>query len=93
MALKSNIKSKKFYADAEDMQEGWGEYLRYIDTLKDKKQDNARFCLNDFCWTLYGDGHCSNVWEGFKQYANRAGYNCRTYESWTELFNGWIKTQ
>lgn len=91
--MKSNIKSKKWYAHGEKMQKGWGEYLRYIDTLKDKKQNNDRFCLNDFCWTLYGDGNCSSIWEGFKQYASGAGYNRLTYKSWRRIYETWIKTQ
>ena len=90
---KTNIKSKAFYAYGERMQEGWGGYLRYIDTLKDKKQSNDRFYINDFCWTLYGDGNCSTVWEGFKKYAESNGYDRRTYKSWRNIYDSWIKIQ
>ena len=84
--MKTNIKSKKFYAEAEDMQEGWGDYLRFIDELKDKRQNNGIFSLNQFCWTLYGDGHCSQTWLDFHAYALKSKILRRSYKNWTILF-------
>jgi hypothetical protein len=88
----SNIKTKRFYKEAEDMQDGWGKYLRYIDTLKDKAQNNDRMVLNDFCWTLYGDGHCSATWGDFKEYAQKTGLYRHRYNKWLEIFDTWCVT-
>lgn len=84
--MKTNIKSKKFYADGEKMQEGWGKYLRYIDELKDKKQNNSVMSIADFCWTLYGDGHCSQTWESFKKDCEKSKILRRSYSNWEIIF-------
>lgn len=91
--MKSNIKPKKFYADAEDMQEGWGKTLRDIDELKDKKSHNGHFSLNQFCYTLYLDGHAASTWTGFYKYAKRYfGRNFR-WRTWSNLFWNWNEKQ
>lgn len=87
--FKSNIKTKKFYAEAEEMSPGWGRYLKLIDKLKndvDKKRD---ITLDNACWILYGEGHCSYVWEEFKKYciSKRWGKRKMPWEDWKGIFN------
>jgi hypothetical protein len=89
--IKSNIKTKKFYAEAEDMQVGWGDYLRSIDVLKDKKQSDSIFTLDDYCWTLYGDMYTSHWYEGFKKHIESTSKkHNRKYSQWTKAFKVWI---
>lgn len=89
--IKSNIKTKKFYAEAEDMQVGWGDYLRSIDVLKDKKQSDSIFTLDDYCWTLYGDMYTSHWCEGFKKHIESTSKkHNRKYSQWTNAFKVWI---
>ncbi len=88
---KSHIKPKSFYKEAEDMQKGWGGYLKKIDKLKDKKQNNSLFTLSEFCWTLYGYGHCSSSWHKFEQFAKKSGKSKLRYNDWNNLFKKWNK--
>jgi hypothetical protein len=75
MKKTTNIKSKKFYDEAENMQSGWGKYLKSIDILKDKVDNHVDITLNDFCWTLYGNGESYSTWESFKEYCiNQLNY-------------------
>ena len=87
----THIQSKKFYKDANSMQKGWGDYLLWIDRLKDKKQYNGMFTTRQFCWTLYGDGHCSQVWLSFQQEFLKKGIKVLRYKKWEQLFNDWNK--
>jgi hypothetical protein len=92
----SYIKDVSFYADAEDMQEGWGETLRNIDVLKDKIQYNQDVTLDEFCYSLYGDGYCSHCTKAFKLYIKREmNYDDRqlVYTGWNGIFKNWVNTE
>lgn len=93
--MKSNIKSKSYYDEAEGLSEGWGKTLRWIDGLKDKKNNNEEFTLKEFCYTLHGDRWCSHCWEAFKLYCEKDlkyGRKKLIYYCWTGLFDKWVKT-
>ena len=83
-------KSDAFYQEAEDMSEGWGEYLKQIDKLKDKKWNNQSFTRSEFCWTLYGAGYCSTTWRAFEKYAKANVRFKLKYTSWWRIFEEWI---
>ena len=93
--FKSNVKSKKWYAEANMMSAGWGNYLKSIDELKDAVAKKVDITLNDACWVLYGEGHCSWTWEKFKKYCiSKRWKNKRMpWEAWNGLFSDWIKQQ
>ena len=96
MNKKSYIKDDAFYVEADDMQEGWGNTLRHIDELKDKIQYNKEITLNDFCYSLYGDGYCSHCWQAFILYCERdVKYADKqlVYDCWKGLFDKWVKTE
>lgn len=96
MIKKSYIKDKSYYKDAENMQKGWGHTLRFIDTLKDKIQYKKAISLNDFCYSLYGDGYCSHCWQAFRLYCNTPlRYNRKKliYDGWKGIFDVWVKTE
>ena len=88
----SNIKSKGFYTEAENMSPGWGEYMKAIDVLKNAANKHKDITLNDACWILYSKGHCSSVWVDFQEYCNKKRWGKRTmpWEAWQGLFNGFI---
>lgn len=92
---KSNIKSKKWYAKANSMSDGWGNYLKSIDQLKDAVQYNEEISLDDYCWILYGEGNCSHTWEAFKKYCIQILPENRRmlYVCWTGLFKKWCDTE
>lgn len=89
----SNIKSKKFYAEAENMESGWGKYLKSIDVLKDQVQQHKDITLKDACWVLYAEGHCYSVWEDFEKYCvkNRWKKKLMPWEAWHGIFEDWVK--
>lgn len=89
----SNVKSKKFYAEADEMQQGWGKYLKSIDILKDSVDDKKDITLNDACWILYGEGHCSGTWESFKVECIRKGWKNKKmpWDAWKGIFDVWNK--
>lgn len=91
---KSNIKSKKFYREAERMEIGWGQYLESIDKLKDKVDFGIEITLKEMCWTLYGDGYPSSIWEKFKKYCEIKKLKNRRmlYHCWKGLFTNWYST-
>jgi hypothetical protein len=90
----SNIQSKEFYKEAEDMQKGWGKYLKAIDKLKDKVEFHKNLTLAEACWVLYGEGHCSATWREFKTHCRSLGLSRKRmiWEGWQGLFDAWIKT-
>lgn len=92
--MKSNIKSKKYYAEGENLSEGWGHYMKSIDILKDKVQNQEDITLKDVCWILYGEGWCSSYWKGFETYCISKKYKNRKmmWECWKGLFDKWYKT-
>lgn len=87
--FKSNVQSKAFYKEAEDMQDGWGRYLKSIDMLKDRVELHQNIRLNEACWILYGEGYCSFVWENFKKYCIKMKWNRKSmpWEAWKGLFD------
>jgi hypothetical protein len=92
MSKKTFIKDEAYYAEAEDMQEGWGETLRYIDTLKDNIQNNVEINLSDYLYSLYGNGYCSHCWKHFERYVKvELNYSdkCMLYQCWEGLFKPW----
>lgn len=94
MKKKSNIESKAFYAEADDMQEGWGKYLRSIDVLKDKVQFNKEITLKEYCWTLYGDYYTSHCWGAFQKYGEKILKLTKKkmiYDAWSGIFSKWHK--
>lgn len=92
--MKSNIQSEEFYQEAEDMQTGWGEYLRSIDELKDKVANKDDISLPDACWILYGDGHCSWTLGKFKEYCTSKKWEIKTmpWDAWNGIFKEFVKT-
>ena len=86
--FKSAIKSKKFYQEAENMQKGWGNYLKSIDKLKDAVNNKKNIGLNDACWVLYGEGYCSSVWEEFEKFCIKNGWRRKKmpWEAWDGIF-------
>ena len=89
----SNIKSKRFYAEADEMSAGWGHYLKTIDKLKDAVQLGKDITLNEACWILYGEGHCSDTWEKFRAYCIKRWKQKRMpWEAWNGIFNKWYET-
>ena len=89
--MKNNIKSKEFYKEADSMKDGWGSYLLTIDKLKDKVENQKDICLNDACWILYGEGHCSSTWQKFQEYCCKTNLKTRkmTWKNWKVLFDEW----
>lgn len=95
MKVKSNIKSKKFYAEANDLSEGWGDSLLWIDKLKDKIQFHKEIALNEFCWSLFGDGYTSHCWEAFQKYCKtplKISNKKMLYDAWRGIFDKWVNT-
>jgi len=93
MNKKSNVKNKEFYQEAEEMQDGWGKYLKSIDVLKDKIKNKKDITLRDFVYTLYGEGHCNDCREDFELYCKRKLKYVRkrmVYECWWGLFDKWF---
>ena len=89
----SNIKSKKFYQEAEDMQDGWGKYLKKIDILKDKVDNKKDISLNEACWVLYGEGYVSSSWESFEKYCTKKKWHKKLmpWEAWEGLYQNAFK--
>lgn len=89
--MKTNIKSKSFYKEAENMQVGWGKYLKCIDELENKVDNHIEINLKEACWILYGEGHCSAIWEKFNDYceSRKLGRKKMIWECWNELFQQW----
>lgn len=87
----TNIQSKAFYKEAEDMQKGWGKRLRHIDELKDKVKDMRSIGLNDACYILYGEGY---DWAGFDKWAIKNEFSRKrmVWEGWKELFSRYVKS-
>lgn len=90
---KSNIQPKSFYKEAEGMTKGWGSYLRSIDELKDKVDKDIPLTLNEYCWTLYGEGYCSAQWEAFYSYSVKLKLKRKKMlrPCWEGLFREWDK--
>ena len=91
----SNVKSKRFYAEADAMSPGWGKYLKCIDKLKDAVAKKVDISLDDACWVLYGEGHCSWTWGEFRKYAIKKKWKNKRmpWEAWNGLFADWINQQ
>lgn len=89
--MKSNIKSKEFYDEAESIEKGWGSYLRRIDELKDKVHNKLDISLKDSCWILYAEGYCSSIWESFFSFCENQRWSNRElpWEAWKGLFDEW----
>lgn len=92
--MKTNIKSKKFYSEAEDMQKGWGKYLKSIDKLKDAVEHGKDISLNDFRWVLYGNGWCSLIGDNFAEHCqvNRWSRKKMPFSAWQGMFDGWYNS-
>jgi hypothetical protein len=96
MIKKSYIKDKSYYDEADSMQTGWGDTLRHIDELKDKIQYQIDITLDEFCYSLYGDGYCSHCWQAFKLYCKRTlkyDENRLIQDAWRGIFDKWITTE
>jgi len=74
------------------MQEGWGNYLRKIDVLKDKVAQKKKLNLNDACSVLYLEGHCSYHWQHFKEDCIKTGVTLpQNWEGWHQMFQNSLK--
>jgi hypothetical protein len=89
----SNIKSKKFYQEAEDMEPGWGKYLRWIDVLKDKVDNQDNITLKEACWVLYGEGYNSSYWEMFYKHCTNKKWSKRKmpWDAWKGIHQTFFK--
>lgn len=92
MKFKTNVRQPAFYREANQMQAGWGTYLKKIDQLKDKVAKNQKMNIKEFCWTLYGEGHTSHCWERFQRYyIKHFGQKRVNHKIFNDLFTGWVK--
>jgi hypothetical protein len=91
--MKSHIKSKKFYQEAENIQKGWGRILKKMDILKDKVAANSPISIKDYCFTLYGDCYTSHCWERFEYYyVKNFGDNPLSHKSFQKIFKEWVNS-
>lgn len=90
--MKNNIQSRSFYKEAENMQIGWGKYLKCIDELANKVDNQIEIGLKEACWVLYGEGHCSDVWTKFYDYCESKKLKRKKmiWECWDGLFRRWM---
>lgn len=94
MSKTIHTKDDAFYAEADEMADGWGDTLRYIDTLKDKIENNKDITLSEYCSSLYGDGYCSHCYLAFELHVKRdLGYGDKQmiHGCWEGLFKPWVK--
>lgn len=86
------MNNKKFYAEAERMEKGWGKYLHSIDELKDKVKDWQDITLKEACWILYADGYCSDCWLQFEYFCKQKGMSRKkmVWQAWEGIFNNWL---
>lgn len=92
----SRIKSKKFYQEAEDMQDGWGKYLQSIDVLKDKFDNNEKLRIKEASWIMWAEKHIqSNDYLAFQKWCkqNKLYNKFFQFNIWWELFNGFMQTR
>ena len=87
--MKSHVKSKAFYKEAENMQTGWGRYLKKIDKLKDAVDNDSNITLDDACWILYGEGYTSLAWGKFRKFCVNKHWGKRKlpWVAWKALFD------
>lgn len=88
----SNIQSESFYQEANDMQDGWGDFLRSIDELKDKVECNEDITINDACYILWADKYvCSSIYLKFKDSVTAYHGRKMPWPAWNGMFEDWSR--
>jgi hypothetical protein len=88
--MKTNIQSEKFYKEANDMSLGWGDYLREVDKIEDKIQNEEPISLTEARAALWGkipinSGMCKK----FEKYAKNNKLDNLTWKKWKTCFFKW----
>ena len=89
--IKTNIQSKKFYREANDMQDGWGDNLRSIDELKDKVDTNQDITISEACYVLWAERSInSDLYLKFKDSLIAFHDRKMPYPAWNGMFEDWF---
>lgn len=88
----SNIQPENFYQEAENMQSGWGEYLRSIDELKDKVDCNEDITIHEACFVLWSERLVSSsIYLAFKKDMDSFAERKMPWPAWHGMFDDWSK--
>lgn len=93
---KSNIKSKKFYKEANEIRDGWGETLRKVDVLRDKFDRNERINLKEACYILWVEKFInSDVYLEFQKEmkVQKMDEDNLPWPAWYGMFENWQKSK
>lgn len=85
------MENKNFYKKANEMQDGWGDYLKKIDLLYEKLNKNVAISDKEACWILYAE-YIGNFIDRkkFMQWVRKELPNKMfTWQIWKSLFCGW----
>lgn len=84
------MKSEEFYQEANDMQAGWGNYLKSVDILRKKFDNNKKLKIKEASWIMWAEKHVtSNDYLAFQKWCkqNKLYNKCFQFEIWWGLFS------
>ena len=90
----TNLQSEQFYKEANDMQPGWGDYLKRIDELKNKFDACSQLTIDEACWILWAEKYVpSQSYLAFKQWVkeNDLHTHMLTFNIWHGMYEGFMK--
>lgn len=89
--MKTNIQSDEFYKEANDMSPGWGDYLKKVDEIEDKIQNEEPISLTEAWGAFWGKLRInSDMLKKFKTYAENNELDNLTWEEWKKNFFNWV---
>lgn len=94
----NHLKDESYYQEAELMEKGWGETLKYIDKIKNKVSFNEKMSYREFASVLFGNCHCSHCINHFEFYLKsklkmEVNKERMIYDAWDGIFQKWVKTE
>jgi hypothetical protein len=79
------MKDEEFYQEANEMHEGWGDYLKKIDDLKTRVENKQTVTLNEACWLMYADLYLpASKYLKFKKKMQEKNVDNLTWEQWQQ---------
>jgi hypothetical protein len=85
------MESTEFYKEANQMEAGWGNFLRRVDRLRERVDQGLKIKLKDAFYILWCDANSADTLKKFTTYCTkkRMGSMQMPLPAWRGLFDDW----
>jgi hypothetical protein len=93
--VETQMESTEFYKEANQMEAGWGSFLRRVDRLRERVAKGLKIKLNEAFYILWCESNQATILKKFTAYCTKKkmGSLRLPLPAWRGLFEDWSKSQ